>query len=87
MTASASAKTNAYFRIVLMHRSLSSMRRAAGQVASQREQNACGVYLPDLEQLRAPDKPLGMVRLRLVKNTSLGWQRNVARSNDLVAWM
>ena len=29
--------------------------------------SACGVYLPDLEQPRLPDKPPGMVKLRLVK--------------------
>ena len=26
---------------------------------------ACGVYLPDLEQLRPPDLPPGLVRLRV----------------------
>jgi hypothetical protein len=30
-------------------------------------QSACGVYLPDLEQPRPPDKTPGMVKLRLVK--------------------
>jgi hypothetical protein len=29
--------------------------------------NTCGVYLPDFEQRRPPDKPPGMVKLRLVK--------------------
>jgi hypothetical protein len=28
--------------------------------------SACGVYLPDLEQPRPPDLPLGPVRLRVV---------------------
>jgi hypothetical protein len=34
---------------------------------SKRGQSACGNYLPDLEQPRPPDKPSGMVKLRLVK--------------------
>jgi hypothetical protein len=29
--------------------------------------SGCGVYLPDLEQPRPPDKPPGLVKLRLVK--------------------
>jgi hypothetical protein len=37
------------------------------EARSQRGQSACGVYLPDLEQKRPPDKPPGMVKLRLVK--------------------
>ena len=28
---------------------------------------ACGVYLPDFEHPRPPDKPPGLVKLRLVK--------------------
>jgi hypothetical protein len=35
----------------------------------KRGQSNFGVYLPDLEQPRPPDKPAGMVKLRLVKNT------------------
>ena len=37
------------------------------EARSKRGQSACGVYLPDLEQPRPPDKPPGMVKLRLVK--------------------
>jgi hypothetical protein len=38
------------------------------EARSKRGQSSCGVYLLDLEQPRSPDKPPGMVRLRLVKN-------------------
>jgi hypothetical protein len=37
------------------------------EARSKRGQSACGVYLPDLEQLRPPDAPPGLVKLRLVK--------------------
>ena len=37
------------------------------EARSKRGPSACGVYLPDLEQPRPPDKPSGMVKLRLVK--------------------
>ena len=30
---------------------------------------ACGVYLPDLEQPKPPDLPLGMVKLRVIKGS------------------
>ncbi len=42
----------------------------AMQMASKikRGQNACGVYLPDLEQPRPPDVPPDLVKLRLVKD-------------------
>jgi hypothetical protein len=39
-----------------------------GGARSKRGQSARGVYLPDLDQPRPPDKPPGMVKLRLVKN-------------------
>jgi hypothetical protein len=39
------------------------------EARSKRAQSACGVYLPDLEQPRPPDKPPALVKLRLVKNT------------------
>jgi hypothetical protein len=35
--------------------------------------SACGVYLPDLEQLRPPDLPPGLVRLRVVASKIDGW--------------
>ena len=38
-----------------------------GEARSKRGQSACGVYLPDLEQPRPPDKPPSMVKLRLVR--------------------
>jgi hypothetical protein len=37
------------------------------EARSKRGQSACSVYLPDLEQPRPPDKPPGMVKLRLVQ--------------------
>jgi hypothetical protein len=37
------------------------------EARSKRGQSVCGVYLPDLEQLRPPDAPPGLVKLRLVK--------------------
>jgi hypothetical protein len=37
------------------------------EARSKRGQSACGVFLPDLEQPRPPDKPPGTVKLRLVK--------------------
>jgi hypothetical protein len=36
------------------------------EARSKRGQSACGVYLPDLNQPRPPDRPPGMVSLRLV---------------------
>jgi len=39
------------------------------EARSKLGRSSCGVYLPDLEQLRAPDDPPGRARLRLVKNT------------------
>jgi hypothetical protein len=38
------------------------------EARSKRGQNACGVYLPDLEQPRPPDVPPGLAKLRLVKD-------------------
>jgi hypothetical protein len=38
------------------------------EARSKKGKSSCGVYLPDLEQPRPPDKPPGMVKLRLVKN-------------------
>ena len=37
------------------------------EARSKKGKSACGVYLPDLEQPRPPDVPLGIVKLRLVK--------------------
>jgi hypothetical protein len=37
------------------------------EARSKRGQSACGVYLPDLDQPRPPDKPPGLVKLRLIK--------------------
>jgi hypothetical protein len=37
------------------------------EARGKRGKSACGVYLPDLELPRPPDKPPGMVKLRLVK--------------------
>jgi hypothetical protein len=37
------------------------------EARSKRGQSSCGVYLPDLEQPRPPDKPPGIVKLRLIK--------------------
>lgn len=31
--------------------------------------DACGVYLPDLEQPKPPDLPPGLVKLRVVKES------------------
>jgi hypothetical protein len=39
------------------------------EARSKKGKSACGVYLPDLEQPRPPDKPPSTVNLRLVKNT------------------
>jgi hypothetical protein len=39
------------------------------EARSKRGQSSCGVYLPELEQPRSRDKPPGVVKLRLVKNT------------------
>ena len=41
--------------------------RASPEARSKRGRNACGVYLPDLEQPRPPDAPPGLVKLRLVQ--------------------
>ena len=41
--------------------------RWRAEARSKKGKSACVVYLPDLEQLRPPDVPLGMVKLRLVK--------------------
>jgi hypothetical protein len=38
------------------------------EARSKRGQNACRVYLPDLEQPRPPDVPPGLAKLRLVKD-------------------
>jgi hypothetical protein len=38
------------------------------EARSKKGKSACGVYPQDLEQPRPPDLPLGLVRLRLVKN-------------------
>jgi hypothetical protein len=37
------------------------------EARSKRGKNACGVYLPDLEQPRPPEKPPSLLKLRLVK--------------------
>jgi hypothetical protein len=37
------------------------------QSRTKRGRTDCGVYLPDLEHMRPPDLPPGMVKLRLVK--------------------
>jgi hypothetical protein len=37
------------------------------EAPSKKGKSACGVYLPDIEHMRAPDLPPGMVKLRLVK--------------------
>jgi hypothetical protein len=41
--------------------------RWRAEARSKKGKSACGVYPPDLEQLRPPDVPPGMVKLRLVK--------------------
>jgi hypothetical protein len=38
------------------------------EARGKRGLSSCGVYLPDLEKPRPPDKPPGVVKLRLVKS-------------------
>lgn len=55
-------------RDVLERFSYDCLQRA--EARGKRGQSACGVYLPDLEQPKPPDLPLGMMRLRLIVNNN-----------------